>query len=70
MKVFHVRFFWHGSYGAFKEVDFVVIAETSDKAIGMAAQSRPDLTNDLAYWSVEELSTENNAVFHINESCS
>lgn len=65
-KIWHCSYNWHGSYGAFRECECVVIAEIESKAIGMALMEYSD--THAGGWSAEEIPCAKEGVHHISES--
>jgi len=70
MKTFHVSYRWFGGWGAYREYEFVVVAETADKAIGMAVQSYLETETSKEWWSATEIPTNTELVYQVSSASS
>ena len=66
MKVFNARYFKSGPYGWFEEYEYVIVAETSSVALGMALETKID--SEAKDWTVTEIDTNTAAVHLISSS--
>jgi hypothetical protein len=67
-KVFIARYRWSGSWGAYREIDAVCVAESESMAHTWAVMEYKDTVPDC--WSFEELSTESAGCEHISDRSS
>ena len=70
MKVFHVSYHWSGGWGAYQEYEFIVVAETADKAIGMVVQSNPNTVASKDCWYATEIPTNAELVYGVSSASS
>jgi hypothetical protein len=70
MKIFHVSYQWCGGWGAYQEYEFIVVAETADKAIGMAVQFNPNTETSKEWWSATEIPTNTELVYRVSSASS
>ena len=70
MNIFHVSYRWSGGWGAYQEYEFIVVAETADKAIGMALQNNPRTEASKDCWSATEIPTNTELVYQVSSASS
>jgi hypothetical protein len=66
-KCFSVSYGWSGGYGAFQDYCWIVIAETKEKAIGMACQANPETSAAPDCWSAQEIPLSEQGVYYVSE---
>lgn len=67
-KVWHCSYRWSGGYGAYEELEVIVVAEIKSKAIGMAVMEHSRTLPKC--WSAEEIPLDREGVHWISEASS
>lgn len=67
-KAWHCTYDWRGGWGAYEEIECVVIAEIKDKALGMALMEYPE--TNAQDWSATEIPLDKMGVHHISSRSS
>lgn len=58
---------WRGSYGAYEEKRYAVVAETKEVALSLVMEAEPKTTATL--WSITEIITEKAKAYYISSFC-
>jgi len=65
LRVFRASYYWHGSYGAYEEKEYIVIANTKEEALGIVLEA--EAKTNAKNWEVTEIDIDEAGTIHINE---
>lgn len=66
MKVFTAIYRWTGSYGAYDDRDYIVVANTANEALDFILAQADDTVAE--YWTIEEVPTTEPITLYISSA--
>jgi len=55
LDTFKASYYWSGNYGAYEELEYVVIANSVSEALGFVLEAEPN--TDAGNWSIDPIDT-------------
>jgi len=68
MKTWKAIYDWSGSWGAFEEKYYIIIAETKEVALGLALEAEPETA--ACNWTIELINNERAEAHYMTGRCS